>query len=646
MNYLFQVGLGPVQSFIASARRSRDLAFGSSLLSELSKAAALQIVKLNGLESLIFPAPESEEVLYAGTPLNVANKIVALIHHSPDDLGRLVNDAIQQRLHGIRDAAYEKISLTDQRFAYTQIEDLVEFTWVAYPYEEGKYVEVRQQVEALMAARKNTRDFAHVTWGSNRPKSSIDGQLESVIPEEEYPNRKSSEKERFEKIDRLYKNYKAGPAERLSGVDLLKRNGATTWGTNFPSTSHIATLPFLQRLLLISDQKQARGKWHAYIEKVVRVVDRINVKETEITPENSQVVYTARLSSNHYRSHLILGEYEGSMLFEERLVDLIDVVKTPEIRNEARDALRDFYQFIDSQFAEQRLGKERPNPYYALIHADGDGMGAVIDALGVSEQHRRLSRVLGQFASGVETIVKKHQGALVYAGGDDVLAFVPLHTVLWCAQELARGFRETLKGFSDEKGRSPTLSVGIAIVHHLNSLRDALELARNAEKRAKDIDGKNALAITISKRSGEDYQIAGAWGDLDNILEQLIPLCRIDAIPDGTAYELRDLAQRLTVPKNDSHFLKLQEVIKWDALRILQRKLRVPQGKLPEEKADEVESFLKARLGIEQKPSDGKNIKAVDLEAFINELIVAQVLADAMQLASPNKEQSNDSLDH
>ncbi len=47
MNYLFQVGLGPVQSFIASARRSRDLAFGSSLLSELSKAAALQIVKLN-----------------------------------------------------------------------------------------------------------------------------------------------------------------------------------------------------------------------------------------------------------------------------------------------------------------------------------------------------------------------------------------------------------------------------------------------------------------------------------------------------------------------------------------------------------------------------------------------------------------------
>jgi CRISPR-associated protein Cmr2 len=36
MSYLMIIGIGPVQEFIASARRSRDLWFGSWLLSELS----------------------------------------------------------------------------------------------------------------------------------------------------------------------------------------------------------------------------------------------------------------------------------------------------------------------------------------------------------------------------------------------------------------------------------------------------------------------------------------------------------------------------------------------------------------------------------------------------------------------------------
>jgi hypothetical protein len=38
---LLLITIGPVQEFIAAARRSRDLWFGSWLLSELSKAAAI-----------------------------------------------------------------------------------------------------------------------------------------------------------------------------------------------------------------------------------------------------------------------------------------------------------------------------------------------------------------------------------------------------------------------------------------------------------------------------------------------------------------------------------------------------------------------------------------------------------------------------
>ena len=56
-----------------------------------------------------------------------------------------------------------------------------------------------------------------------------------------------------------------------------------------------------------------------------------------------------------------------------------------------------------------------------------------------------------------------------------------------------------------------TLSIGIAIYHHLEPLNDALELARNAEKIAKKVDGKNALAITLSKRGSGDRTITGSW---------------------------------------------------------------------------------------------------------------------------------------
>lgn len=40
MKYLLSISIGPVQDFIATARRSRDLWFGSWLLSELSNSKA------------------------------------------------------------------------------------------------------------------------------------------------------------------------------------------------------------------------------------------------------------------------------------------------------------------------------------------------------------------------------------------------------------------------------------------------------------------------------------------------------------------------------------------------------------------------------------------------------------------------------
>src|SRR5437868_9828114 len=113
MSYLFLVTIGPVQEFIASARRTRDLHFGSWFLSELSRSVACEINTRKGY--LIFPAPENMAWLQRDQQFNVANRILALIEQEPGDLAVQVQEAVYRRLHEIRDKAYKGIALFGER---------------------------------------------------------------------------------------------------------------------------------------------------------------------------------------------------------------------------------------------------------------------------------------------------------------------------------------------------------------------------------------------------------------------------------------------------------------------------------------------------------------------------------------------------
>src|SRR5689334_689652 len=199
MTYLFQVSLGPVQEFIASARRSRDLYRGSWLLSELSKAAALEIKQEFGAQSLIFPAPDSINDLESLPQLNVANKIVAVITNDPKEVSQRVRRAIIERLEEIANSALPPQMESGLRMlANQQIQELVEYYWAALPLAD--YASARARLEALLAARKNTRNFNAVTFKNERhgqqPKSSISGQLESVIPQHYYRDNKDNPSQR------------------------------------------------------------------------------------------------------------------------------------------------------------------------------------------------------------------------------------------------------------------------------------------------------------------------------------------------------------------------------------------------------------------------------------------------------------------
>lgn len=166
--------------------------------------------------------------------------------------------------------------------------------------------------------------------------------------------------------------------------------------------------------------------------------------------------------------------------------------------------------------------------------------------------HLQFSAALSNFAIHFAgRIVRHFKGFLIYSGGDDVLAMLPADTALACARALRSAFRGitpgvpgisslapgylTLDSYQDQTkqpipfilpGPAADCSVGIAIGHFKSPLQDIVRAARAAEKRAKKLPGKAAVAVTLMKRSGEITEWATKWdsGGLDLYHEILTAL--------------------------------------------------------------------------------------------------------------------------
>ena len=618
--YLIAIAIGPVQDFIATARRSRDLWFGSWLLSELSKAAANAIIILhNDKTRLIFPATDDPNDLIPDSYFNVVNKILAVVDN-PQASGTAAYAAVQERLKIIREAAFNRINDVNNYFgqnrdkARNQVADMVEFYWAACPFTNaGEYTQAREKAELLLNARKSTRTFnSAAAWSSNAPKSALDGQRESVINDDAFEILTAKQ---------LRQSYGVRSGERLCGVGLLKRNGKRGVDDSFFSTSHVAALPLVERL----KSHQQRNFVGNYVDELC-VALHLDKESSEL----GRVPFQDPYEPHDVFSRSVSGQrigYDGHLLFSERLDDLIadksDQQRARADLNQARQSL--------TEFLKEALDDARPSPYYSLLLADGDNMGKAIDNLKDMGQHREFSKELSAFAKGVsQIVVKNHKGSLVYAGGDDVLAFVPLHEALQCSRELAESFKDKLKTYSfTEKGIAfqPTLSVGIVIAHHLEPLQEALTLVRGAEKAAKKVEGKEALAITLSKRSGVDTTIRGSWkGDarkpFDYRLIRFAQLHMAGDIPDGAAYELRELHLRLNCNKQKSEYNTLQTAMREEAVRILGRKQ------------------VKNRQILDELTSDIKS-KKTSVEELANELIVAREFARVFEQAGMRAEELN-----
>jgi CRISPR-associated protein Cmr2 len=503
--HILTVSLGPVQDFIAAARRTADLQAGSGLLVAMAKAAARAIKSCAG--DLLIPAdPERDG----------PNKILAVVAE-PAVAANAAREAAQKVLDDRwADLKSDKDigPHLDAAIGDDQIGHFLEFyaAWEPVPDDPEAFGDARSRAERRLAGRKALRDFEQPLSTPKdvpgRPKSPLDPSRDTVLKLDRY---NEPVPQALQQKDTLWLK----PREYLDAVSLVKRH---LGGHGVPSTCRMAIRPWLEML------KQAPG-----YDELKRLIDDTHG--------------AVDLGAAFLRQDLGREVPKGSA---------IDVRAITEKAGDVARAIR----------------PHTLQPYYAILAADGDNMGRRLGRCRTMKEIQAFSGKVTAFAEKAREVVEKHYGGhAVYCGGDDVLALLPVNSALQCGDALRKTFSDCM---GDAKA---TLSVGIAIVHHIEDLQQSVRLAREAERRAKDA-GRNSLCVSLYKRSGGGRHSVRPWTDDPVGAEwpDLVAAQSAGGISRGFAYELEALAREgKSLP---AHLLRDE------ARRILERKQEHANGKV------------------------------------------------------------------
>lgn len=390
----------------------------------------------------------------------------------------------------------------------------------------------------VMAAHRNTYG-GEGTGGNHRPKCALCAQREQMGPVTDVPKEQETATRKFfvalhEKIAGSVDSgggFQFTEGEGLCAVCLTKRFALRCYfapDVQYPNIPAIAAAPFRWWVLM-----------HEYKRKPEALRSAYTLGETigKLVPPNpgnwlpqlgpmgqtdpwrsldGQWLYDSGYDPKVAWSNFFGGDPE-TLMNRELFKKLQNGLPTPRAR------LETICRNVDA----------KPSSYYAVLMIDGDDMGdwltgrhKNLPTLGdingtlppsLLQRKRPLgpaiqgefSRRTSALAIALYKIVEEHfLGRVVFSGGDDFLAFLPLATVLPCLQEI-----RTMARSDDFLGDKFTLSAGIAVHHMRNPLREALRHARDAEKKAKR--DKNGFALKLALRSGGEseivlpFQIAG-----------------------------------------------------------------------------------------------------------------------------------------
>jgi CRISPR-associated protein Cmr2 len=568
-----QFQIGPVQEFIAQARKTQDLWSGSYLLSFLIAQAMLAIADEIGPDSIVFPqlrglpladlywakkgylgelklrASHPNELL---TP-NLPNRFVALVPAGrATELALLAEASIRNTWKDIADSvrAYLSSQLKGQcsgwdRHWDAQVRRFPIVDWATHTWGDTP--------DALGKAASGTPPV-HGGW-QHHPLRLMQLWAGQFIP----PDVRESHS-----------------TESNRGFAWALHLGMTDW--KFAATKN--SRPFAQ--------------WHPNgpLEGDGLPKDHLDGKN-EVLGGPNHSLFWATLRQNcprQFKGSQIYGAISAiKRLWPETYLPSALGLGQHTLAFKPVDTIAQIDRAMDSEASDDDI-------YYAILALDGDDMGQWVsggkaaplvhslaqpaadyfrrhwnqNVTGIPADqvkrplspgfHAALSEALSNFSLYCAgPVVRAFGGQLIYTGGDDVLAMLPATTALDCAQALQLAFRgihpdssdaqashaakQVLKDAFDyerhvqgflalrrteggDVGRAAHLkpnwplmvmgpqasaSVGIAIGHVHSPMQDTIQAARDAERTAKAQTGKNAFCLNVLKRSGEAVGYTAPW---------------------------------------------------------------------------------------------------------------------------------------
>lgn len=481
MKNLFLFTISPVQSFIAQARKSQDLFAGSKLLSSLCRTAINKINSLDQSCEIIFPANWKND--NAALP----NRFLAELDIAPDDrlkLGQDVEEAVRIELVSIaRDVFRENARGQEIPPGFMQqIEDHLVIHWLFEEMEGKSYFESYQNIESNLGAIKNVRLFDQLPATEAGRKDSLSGELNALIFNKKFKKPAFTESAILLNLPGTL----LSEGEGLSALGFTKRFYKYSGHKSFPSTAEIAQLDIKAKL-----------------EDLPSFVAFKNFFSEDF---DYQLLYKENHTENYFEKH-----------------DL-------KINSGGLDYVKEIFK---------KIKIENQKKYYAILIFDGDDMGKWLsgkylgdfkkDDVLLKKYHTKVSALLAEFAAAANALVDdENLGRTIFAGGDDFLALLNLDNIFSTLSRLRMLFDEKInqklkQEFSkelDEK-KHVSFSAGLCISHYKAPLGAALGRARSMEQKAKQVDGKNAIAIAVMKHSGEVHETAFKWGEAESKIKNL-----------------------------------------------------------------------------------------------------------------------------
>ncbi|MFZ1389068.1 MAG: type III-B CRISPR-associated protein Cas10/Cmr2 [Thiolinea sp.] len=529
----FHFTIGPVQGFVAQARRTRDFWAGSFILSCLVTVAMKAVVKQGDNNTIEFPLPDDSfmKTVESGNANikqgNVPNRFKAEVSKAfkPELVEQAVRTAWKELAEAVWKKDLENFSLKTAKTREIwerQIEGFWDIQWAIIDDESES---------STLDKLKNWR--THLPAPEAGVKCMMmDGWQE--LSGAERPGRKEEDSEgpyNFWNTLREGKEVDLREKEYLCAVAYVKRRfvhvfeslkidmGSWTahgWKIpkNVPSVDYMAAAPWLAQLLKKAkeDTELEKLMWDFHDAAVMLTRDSSEIP-TLGYPEwqsNIDCVREANKEGSKKWQALDGRVFFDSMLENPRLWD-----KGPN-GTKAEDAQSLLKQL---KVLRKKAALEPVSPFYAILMMDGDDLGKQMSDV---DKQEYITKGLSDFTKEVEGIVDKHSGFLVYAGGDDVLAILPLEYAMDCAVELRTTYdavfreinKEARKKQPEDKQVWIQTSISAAIEYaHIKTplgklLGDSHKLLDNI---AKDQHGRDSIACRVWKPGGLQMEWGMPW---------------------------------------------------------------------------------------------------------------------------------------